>query len=212
MKVEMVPISRVVPAPWNPNVMDGAMRQRLKASIERFGMVVPLVVRRLADGRFETIGGAQRLQVLREMGVTEVPCVFVDLDDPQARLLAQALNRVAGEDDPSLRMELLNQVLEHISPEEAAAILPETAATLAALRATSTQDMASYLRDWERAQAAKLRSLTVRLTAEQLAVVEEVLGRFESGSSNPPTGNPNKRGVALVRLCEAYRALAGGQP
>ena len=211
MTIETVPLSRVVPAPWNANVMDAAMRQRLRASITRFGMVVPLVVRRLADGRFETIGGAQRLQVLQEMEVADVPCVILDVDATTARLIAQALNRIVGADDPGLRLDLLREVLRTIEPEDVAAILPETAATLAALRNVGIQDMAGYLRDWERAQAAKLRTLAVRLTADQLSLVESVLGEFLPERVDEAGGNPNRRGVALVRLCEAYRALAGSQ-
>ena len=38
--------------------------------------------------------GNQRIQVLKDIGMTTAPCVVVQLDDVHARLLAQALNRV----------------------------------------------------------------------------------------------------------------------
>jgi ParB family chromosome partitioning protein len=53
--------------------MDETMRSRLRCSIQRFGLVVPLVVRPVGDDCYETIGGAQRLVVLRELGINPVP-------------------------------------------------------------------------------------------------------------------------------------------
>ena len=58
MNVVDIPIIEVFAALWNANEMDSEMSARLRRSIERFGLVVPLVVRKVADGAFETIGGA----------------------------------------------------------------------------------------------------------------------------------------------------------
>ena len=55
-----------------------------------------------------------RLQVLKEMGVKQVPCVVLDLDDAEARLLAQALNHVEGVDNAGLKAELVKEVLKSI--------------------------------------------------------------------------------------------------
>ena len=45
MQVLDIPIVNVFAAPWNANEMGLAMSGRLRHSIERFGVVVPLVVR-----------------------------------------------------------------------------------------------------------------------------------------------------------------------
>ncbi|HZA24573.1 MAG TPA: ParB N-terminal domain-containing protein, partial [Dehalococcoidia bacterium] len=75
MQTVDIPIESIHSPAWNPNQMDETMQPRLKASIERFGLVVPLVVRDLGTGLYESIGGAQRLSVLRELSVSVVPCV-----------------------------------------------------------------------------------------------------------------------------------------
>jgi ParB family chromosome partitioning protein len=106
MKVTDLPLEQIQEAPWNPNQMDPAMRSRLRRSIQRFQVVLPLVVRPIGTpigDRYETIGGAQRLQVLKELEYTAIPCVVVEADDPEARLLSQCLNRIQGEDDLGLR-------------------------------------------------------------------------------------------------------------
>ncbi len=105
-----LPISVITPASWNPNEMTPEMRNHLKRSIERFGLVVPLVVRSIDKDRYETIGGAQRMGILQELDITPVPCVVVKAADNEARLLSQALNRIAGSDNLGLRAELLGTI------------------------------------------------------------------------------------------------------
>ena len=107
MQVTEIPMELLREAPWNPNQQDPAMLGRLKESISRYGLVQNLVARPLGVGAYEVLSGNQRLQVLRDQQIEEVPCVVVELDDSRARLLAQALNRVHGEDDLGLRAELV---------------------------------------------------------------------------------------------------------
>ncbi len=111
MKLVDLRLESVVSADWNPNHMDQLMRTRLERSIQRFGLVVPLVVREVAKDTFEIIGGAQRSEVLRQMGFARVSCVLVQADDTDARLLAQALNHIAGQDDLGLRAEVMRHLL-----------------------------------------------------------------------------------------------------
>ena len=81
MRVIELLLSEIRAPSWNPNQMDDAMALRLEGSIRAFGIVLPLVVRSSGGNGYETIGGAQRLAVLREMGIEPVPCVVVDADD-----------------------------------------------------------------------------------------------------------------------------------
>ena len=99
MKIIDLPIDKIQEALWNPNRMDEAMLRRLKESLSRYGLVVPLVVRPTDNSNYETLSGNQRLKVIRELGFNQVPCVIVDLNHQEARLLAQALNSIKGEDD-----------------------------------------------------------------------------------------------------------------
>ena len=99
--MEIVEISVInIDAPsWNPNRMDDDMIARLFRSIQRYGFLVPLVVRAMDNGDYETIGGAQRLAVIKALGFKQVPCVVVAAEGSEARLLSQVLNRIQGEDD-----------------------------------------------------------------------------------------------------------------
>ena len=112
MEIVDLPLSSIQPGAWNPNEMNEAMLAHLRSSIQRFGLVVPLVVRPLGSRQYESIGGAQRLAILKELGLSEASCVVVTADDAEARLLGQALNHIAGSDNLGLRAQVLREILE----------------------------------------------------------------------------------------------------
>jgi ParB family chromosome partitioning protein len=203
-------LERIVAPEWNPNQMDCATRQRLRNSVVRFGLVIPLVVTPLSSGRFETVGGAHRLGVLRELGYQTAPCVVVQADDIEARLLSQALNRIAGDDDLGLKAELVKQVLEQLPPEEVLRLLPETAASLQAMASLGQEDLAQYLRNWQQAQSARLKHLTFQSKPGEVEVIEEALARFLPRARQGASNNPNARGVALFLLCQEFLKSQGG--
>ena len=205
MQVTTLPIESLRPADWNSNIMDEAMLSRLQESLARFGLVQNLVVRRLEDDSYEVLGGNQRLQALREIGVSDVPCVVAEVDDAQARLLAQALNAVQGQDDLGLKAELVRDLLKAVPESEILAVLPETAGSLRALASLGEADLAEHLRTWEKAQAARLRHLIFQLSNDQLEVVEEAMERASATNSSSGS-NPNRRGNALHHICVDYLA------
>ena len=180
------------------------MMARLSESISRHGLVQNLVVRPLGGGTYEVLSGNQRLQVLRGMAEAEVPCVVVELGDARARLLAQALNRIHGEDDLGLRAELMREVLDGLSQEEVLSLLPETSESLTVLCSLGQEDMAGYLQSWQKAQEARLKHLQFQLTTAQLEVVEEVMARLLPRARESQGDSPNARGTALYLLCVAY--------
>jgi ParB family chromosome partitioning protein len=204
MKVVDLPIGQIHAAVWNPNQMDKTMHSRLRRSIQRFGLVAPLVVRPIGDDSYQTIGGAQRLAVLRELGITAVPCVVVEADDANARLLAQALNHIQGQDDLGLQAELIREVLQSLPQEEVLQLLPETAQSLQALSTLGQETLADYSKSWQNAQSARLKHLQFQLTSAQLEIVEEALTQLLPQAKAELGDSPNARGTALYLLCQAY--------
>jgi DNA modification methylase len=137
MNVQLIPLSHLIEATWIPNQMRAALIARLRRSITTFGVVEPLVARPLAEApdRFEVISGNQRLALYRELDLESAPVVVVALDDAEARLLAQVLNRTRGADDERAYAALLEEVLERFTPADVAGLLPETESSLARLLA-----------------------------------------------------------------------------
>ena len=204
MQVVDLAVNDLLEAPWNPNQQDPATMARLTESISRHGLVQNLVVRPLGDGTYEVLSGNQRLQVMSRNGEIKVPCVVVELGDARARLLAQALNRVHGEDDLGLRAELMREVLDKMAQEEVLTLLPETAESLTSLCSLGQEDMAGYLQAWQQAQEARLKHVQFQLTTAQMEVVEEVMARLLPRARESQGDSPNTRGTALYLLCVAY--------
>ena len=209
MQVVDIPLERLHGALWNPNIMNHSMMDRLRKSVHSYGLVENLVVRPIGDAKYEVLGGNHRLSVLREMRVDPVPCVVVDLDDSNAKLLSQALNHIEGEDNPGLRAALLRDLLQSIPQEEVLALLPETAQTLESLASLGTEEMVAHIQKWQETRSARLKHFTAQLTGPQMEIVEEALERLLVTVEVGYEENPNRRGIALYLLCLAYLEQEG---
>jgi ParB family transcriptional regulator, chromosome partitioning protein len=190
-------------ATWNVNQVDEAMMQRLRVSIGKYGLVQNLVVRQVAGG-YEVLSGNHRLKLLRELNVKNVPCAIVDMNDAQARLLAQALNHVHGDDDLGLRAELIREVMNVLPEDEVLAILPDTMDGLKRMASMGQETVAGYLQNWEKARAARLRNLIFKLTQEQLQTVETAIDCILPEAKRQQGISPNARGTALYLICKLF--------
>ena len=109
LRIEHVPISRLRPWPENPRIMPEAEMHKLLRSVESFGLVEPLVVRRSDQ---LVIGGHQRLAAAQVLGFTKAPVVYVEVSDEEAKTLNLALNRIQGEWDLPKLGALLDELCE----------------------------------------------------------------------------------------------------
>lgn len=105
MKVESVPIERVVPYARNPRRNEAAVA-KVAASLKEFGWRQPIVV----DAEFVVIAGHTRLAAARSLGMPTVPVhVAEGLTAAQVKAYRLADNRVAEEaewDSDLLALEL----------------------------------------------------------------------------------------------------------
>jgi signal transduction histidine kinase len=77
--------------------------QPLVTSVADFGILQPLLVRRLANGRCELIAGSRRLAAARQAGLERVPCLMHSADDRRAEALANAARRADTGNDRRAR-------------------------------------------------------------------------------------------------------------
>ena len=85
----MVPIEFVGRNPRNPRrYFDESELQDLASSIRQHGIVQPVVVRTIADSRYEIIAGERRWRAAQLAGLTDIPVIIRDVDDRTALEIA----------------------------------------------------------------------------------------------------------------------------
>jgi hypothetical protein len=92
-------ISKLINAEYNPRVLKEHQFKQLKDSIERFGIVDPILVNVNKDRKGIIIGGHQRAYVCEKLGMKKIPAVELDLTLEQEKELNIRLNKNTGEWD-----------------------------------------------------------------------------------------------------------------
>ncbi len=89
-------IADLQPAAYNPRKISDAAMKGLTASVERFGLVQPIIWNRRTE---RVVGGHQRLKVLVAEGIEETDVIVVDLPESEEKALNLSLNNpsIAGE-------------------------------------------------------------------------------------------------------------------
>ena len=105
-KYENVSIDKLKPYERNARTHSDAQVEKIAKSIKEFGFINPVLI----DGNFGIIAGHGRVLGAKKLGMTEVPCLFVeDLTKAQKKAYILADNKLAldaGWDDEILKVEL----------------------------------------------------------------------------------------------------------
>jgi len=96
MIIEKKKLSQLKPAPYNPRQSTAKQEKHLKASLEKFGVVEPIIYNKQTG---YIVGGHFRVRELTKLGYKEVECVIVDLNEEDERELNIRLNANTGEWD-----------------------------------------------------------------------------------------------------------------
>jgi ParB family transcriptional regulator, chromosome partitioning protein len=86
---QSVPIEQIqLPAKQPRRYFDPEKQQQLTDSIQAHGILEPLLLRQLDDGRYELVAGERRYRSAQTLNLKEVPVVIKELDDKQALQIA----------------------------------------------------------------------------------------------------------------------------
>ena len=96
MIIEKKKISDLKPAPYNPRKSSDKQEANLKKSLEKFGVVEPIVFNKQTG---HIVGGHFRIRELKKLGYKEVDCVIVDLNEDDEKELNIRLNANTGDWD-----------------------------------------------------------------------------------------------------------------
>lgn len=115
LHIVYVHVSSLIPAPYNPRYWDEEAEKKLSESITKFGIVDALIVNSAEERKNIVIGGSFRLEILKGLGYTEVPVIYVNIPDlKREQELNLRLNRNRGEFDLELLAEFDESFLADI--------------------------------------------------------------------------------------------------
>jgi ParB-like chromosome segregation protein Spo0J len=103
----------------NPNRMTRAQLDRLKASIRKWGDIVPVVT----NSELLVADGQQRVTAMKELGMTECSVIRLPVKDVDRRLLRQVLNKLRGKHNKELDSAEYLRILEQGEREDLKALL-----------------------------------------------------------------------------------------
>jgi ParB-like chromosome segregation protein Spo0J len=93
MIIEKKKISDLIPAPYNPRQSTAKQEKHLKESLEKFGLVEPIIFNKQTG---YIVGGHFRVRELKKLGIKEIECVIVDLNEADEKELNIRLNANTG--------------------------------------------------------------------------------------------------------------------
>ena len=84
-----IPQGEILPNPNQPRKrFDYDELEGLAQSIRANGILQPLIVRALENGKYELVAGERRLRAARLTGLTKVPCVISDISETDSAIFA----------------------------------------------------------------------------------------------------------------------------
>ncbi len=106
LTIQNVEISKLKASTYNPRKWDEVALKNLKESIEKFGIVDPILVNSSEERKNIVIGGHFRLEVAKKLKYKEIPVVYLNIPDiNREKELNLRLNQNTGEWDFDLLAE-----------------------------------------------------------------------------------------------------------
>jgi ParB-like chromosome segregation protein Spo0J len=102
MEIQLKKLKDLKPNPLNPRKSSVTQDENLKKSLEKFGVVEPIVFNKQSG---YIVGGHFRVRELKKLGYKEVECVIVDLSPDDEKELLIRLNANTGDWDTDLLLQ-----------------------------------------------------------------------------------------------------------
>ncbi|MCH5138584.1 nucleoid occlusion protein [Clostridiaceae bacterium UIB06] len=87
--INYVSVDLILPNVYQPRKhFDEESLEELAQSINTYGIIQPLSIRKLGEDKYELVAGERRLRAAKKAGLTEVPAIIVDITDRESAAIA----------------------------------------------------------------------------------------------------------------------------
>lgn len=181
-EIMTLPITKVEPRKEQPReYFDEAALEELSESIAQFGLIQPIVVRKLDTGYYQIIAGERRWRASRMAGLKEVPVRVIEADDRRTAELALVENLQREDLNPIEEAKGYKTLIEvyGLTQEEAAKSVGRSRPAITnSMRLLSLSDDVLALVETGKLSAGHARALVPITDAKkQLAAANEVIDK-----------------------------------
>ena len=193
LSVTQIALDDLTPGQYQPRTkMHKSTLEELSQSIKEQGVLQPLIVRRLASGRFEIVVGERRWRASQLAGIATVPAIVKDLNNDETAKIA-LIENLQREDlnalDQARGLFRLQREF-NLSQEDLASSVGKSRSTVTNLLRLLklTPEVQTFLEEGK-IEMGHARSLLTLDESEQISIAEQVIAESLS-----------------VRQCEALAA------
>jgi len=87
--VYQLPINKIRPNPYQPRkYFNRSALEELSNSIQEYGILQPITVRKMSGGSYELVAGERRLRAAEMAGLENIPAIFLQITDSNSAILA----------------------------------------------------------------------------------------------------------------------------
>ena len=181
-EIMTLPITKVEPRKEQPReYFDEAALQELSESIAQFGLIQPIVARKLDTGYYQIIAGERRWRASRMAGLKEVPVRIIEADDRRTAELALVENLQREDLNPIEEAKGYKTLIEvyGMTQEEAAKSVGRSRPAITnSMRLLSLSDEVLTLVETGKLSAGHARALVpITDSKKQLAAANEVIDK-----------------------------------
>ncbi len=213
-----LPVEAIAPNPDQPRTnFKPDELEELSNSIERDGLLQPIVVRPLEDGTYQIIAGERRWQASKAADIKTVPVRVVDVDEGKALELALIENLQRSDLNPIEEAYGYKRLMERngMTQADVAQAMAKGRSTIAnALRLLELPEEAQQLLFEEKITAGHARAILSVLSREgrhkltQKIVDDKLSVREAENLARLYSGKPNRSTSSRVPVPASYKSVA----
>lgn len=149
-KWQLVKVSALQIAPWNYKEQDEELQKKLSAGIKKNGMLINLIVREVAKGKFEIVNGNHRYPVLLEQKISEVMCYNLGkVKLEAAQRIAIETNEISFETNSLKLSELIRGISVQFKLDDLLETMPYNAEHIESMLKVEKFDINEYTKHKE---------------------------------------------------------------